>query len=56
MLACYFPQLEAKAAYFDVCERVAKDCGGQPLLTVGDMNTGNQIADKTPAGVKYACS
>ena len=56
MLACYFPHLEAKAPYFDVCERVAKECGGQPLLIVGDLNTGNQSVDKTAAGTKYACS
>jgi exonuclease III len=56
MLACYFPQLEAKAAYFDVCRRVAQDSSDQPLLIVGDMNTGNQLIDKTPTGTKYACS
>jgi len=56
MLACYFPNGDAKAKYFDVCETVAKDCGPRPLLIVGDLNTGNQLVDKTPSGVKYACS
>jgi len=35
---------------------VAKECSGQPLLIVGDLNTGNQMSDKTPAGTKYDCS
>jgi exonuclease III len=56
VLACYFPQGAAKARYFEVCRNVVRDCRRKPLLIVGDMNTGNQAADKSPAGVKYACS
>jgi len=56
MLACHFPQKEAEARYFEVCRSVARDCGRQPLLIIGDMNTGNQAADKTQDGEKYACT
>jgi exodeoxyribonuclease-3 len=56
MLACYFPQGEAKRRYFDVCCDVARACSGHPLLVLGDLNTGNQLADRTPGGVNYACA
>ena len=56
MLACYFPQGSAKGRYFDTCRDIAQECAGNPFLIVGDLNTGNQIADKTPEGVKYACA
>jgi exonuclease III len=56
MLACYFPQGEAKGRYFDVCRDVARACSGHPLLVLGDLNTGNQLADKTLGGVNYACA
>jgi hypothetical protein len=42
LLACYFPQGKVKAAYFDACQQEAKAAGNQPLLVVGDLNTGNQ--------------
>jgi exonuclease III len=53
MLAAYFPQGQLKQRYFDVCRDVAIAHSGQPFLLVGDLNTGNQVADKTPAGAKY---
>jgi exodeoxyribonuclease III len=53
LLACYFPQAEAKRPYFDVCDDVADKHRDRPLLIIGDFNTGNQIVDKTPAGTKY---
>lgn len=57
MLACYFPQGEAKGRYFDVCFDVARACSGQPLLMLGDLNTGsNKLDDKTPGGLNYACA
>jgi exonuclease III len=55
MLAAYFPQGELKHRYFDVCHDVSQACVGKPFLLIGDLNTGNQVADKTPNGVKYAC-
>jgi exonuclease III len=56
LLACYFPQKAAKARYFEVCRRIAQDRETRPLLIVGDLNTGNQMADRTPAGTPYFCS
>jgi exodeoxyribonuclease-3 len=56
MLAAYFPQNELKRGYFDVCCDVAQACSGRPFLFVGDLNTGNQVADKTPRGDKYRCA
>jgi len=56
LLACYFPQGQAKARYFDECSATALNLGASPLLIAGDLNTGNQAADKTLGGVKYACA
>jgi exonuclease III len=56
MLAAYFPQGTAKHPYFDVIRDLTQECIGRPLLTLGDLNTGNQVADKTPEGVKFACA
>ena len=56
MLACYFPLGEAKARYFQTCSNVAKAVGASPFLMVGDLNTGNQLADKTLDGARYACA
>jgi exonuclease III len=56
MLASYFPQGEAKNRYFDVVRRLADARGDRPFLVMGDLNTGNQLADKTAAGAKYACA
>jgi exodeoxyribonuclease III len=56
MLACYFPQGKAKNRYFDACRDVMQACSGQSTLMIGDLNTGNQVADKMPEGLKYACA
>ena len=56
LLACYFPQGEAKARYCQACSDVTKAVGASPFLIVGDLNTGNQLADKTPGGERYACA
>jgi exodeoxyribonuclease III len=53
MLACYFPQREAKAKYFDVSRMLSRDSRTRPLLIVGDLNTGNQESDRTRGGEKY---
>ncbi len=54
MLGCYFPQGNAKAPFFDVCAGLAK--GRQhPFLMIGDLNTGNQDADRT-GGERFACA
>jgi exonuclease III len=56
MLACYFPQGDAKARYFQSCSEVTKAVGAAPFLIVGDLNTGNQVVDRTPDGERYACA
>jgi exonuclease III len=55
LLACYFPLLGAKAVFFARCAEIAAAHAGQPLLLLGDLNTGNQQADRAGAGVRFAC-
>jgi hypothetical protein len=56
LLACYFPKKKAKAGYFDVCRDEARACSEPPFLLLGDLNTGNQVADRTPDGDRYVCA
>ena len=55
MLAAYFPQRDAKATYFEACSDVATAVGVEPFILMGDLNTGNQRADRTPTDEKYVC-
>jgi exonuclease III len=55
LLAGYFPQLKTKAHFFSACREAAKAHAGAPFMIVGDMNTGNQRADKCEAGSPFAC-
>ena len=55
ILAAYFPQGDLKAPYFKACSDTARSVGNRPFLLLGDLNTGNQQADKTPKGKKYKC-
>jgi exonuclease III len=54
--ACYFPQKSAKAAFFARCAEIAEDNAAIPFLIVGDLNTGNQTADKDDHGGAFWCS
>lgn len=56
LLACYFPQLKAKAPFFARCAEIAARHAAQPLLLLGDLNTGNQLADRSDAAAPYACA
>jgi len=56
LLACYFPQLKAKAAFFDRCLELARGHQAAPFLLSGDLNTGNQLADRSEGAGKYYCS
>jgi exodeoxyribonuclease III len=56
LLACYFPQLKAKAAFFGRCLELAYQHQATPFVLVGDLNTGNQIADRSERAGKYYCS
>jgi exonuclease III len=60
LLACYFPQfphVQLKAAFFHQCLELARLYQVVPFVLAGDLNTGNQIADRSSkkAG-KFHCS
>lgn len=56
MLACYFPQRLTKIPFFIRCIEIAAEHDVTPFLLVGDLNTGNQMADKDVLGALYSCS
>jgi exonuclease III len=56
LLACYFPSQKQKAPYFARCAEVARVQAGARFLLVGDLNTGNQVADRVEGGVRYHCA
>jgi exonuclease III len=56
LLACYFPQLKAKAAFFDRCLELASQHQAAPFVLAGDLNTGNQLADRSEGAGKFYCS
>jgi exonuclease III len=56
LLACYFPQLSAKAAFFSRCLELASQHRDAPFVLAGDLNTGNQSADRSEGAGKYYCS
>jgi exodeoxyribonuclease III len=56
LLACYFPQLNAKAAFFGRCLELAAQHRAAPFVLAGDLNTGNQLADRSEGAGKYYCS
>jgi exodeoxyribonuclease III len=56
LLACYFPQLGAKATFFGRCLELASQHRGAPFVLAGDLNTGNQLADRSEGAGKYYCA
>jgi len=56
LLACYFPQLADKAPFFERCLQVARRHRAQPFVLAGDLNTGNQLADRSQGAGKYFCA
>lgn len=56
LLASYFPQRDTKSRFFDVCAEVATAHANTPLAIIGDLNTGNQLFDKSPGAEPYACA
>jgi exodeoxyribonuclease III len=56
LLACYFPQLHAKAAFFGRCFELARQHRAAAFILAGDLNTGNQLADRSEGAGKYYCS
>ena len=55
ILCCYFPGLEAKKPFFDVCLEQAIT-SATPLLIVGDLNTGRNDVDLEEGAAKFFCS
>jgi exodeoxyribonuclease-3 len=56
LLACYFPQLGAKATFFGRCLELASQHRGAPFVLAGDLNTSNQLADRSEGAGKYYCA
>jgi len=56
LLACYFPQLKAKALFFERCLELAAQHQAASFVLAGDLNTGNQLADRSEGAGKYYCS
>ena len=55
VLCCYFPQLDAKKPFFEVCLKQAANVN-KPLLIVGDLNTGNNNRDLEAGATIFSCS
>jgi exonuclease III len=56
LLACYFPQRKAKCAFFTRCLEVAAQLQDSRFVLIGDLNTGNQIADRSQKAAKFYCA
>jgi exonuclease III len=56
LLASYFPQHRAKGRFFSACKEIAAVHAETPFVILGDLNPGNQLADKSPSGAPYACA
>ncbi len=56
LLACYFPQGKAKRPFFAHCCEIASEHAGVPFALLGDLNTGNQVADKDVLGARFHCA
>jgi exodeoxyribonuclease-3 len=54
-VAAYFPQGEAKAAFFTSCKRVALSHRTEPVLLIGDLNTGRNDVDRQSGSVAFDC-
>ena len=48
--------MKEKAPYFDAAIAAALRHKRRKFLVLGDLNTGNQHADREPAGVRYNCA
>jgi hypothetical protein len=55
LMACYFPQRRLRP-FFDRCLELAREHQAAPFVLVGDLNTGNQLADRSEGAGKYYCA
>jgi exodeoxyribonuclease III len=56
LLASYFPQGAFKARFFTACAEIAVAHAETPFTIIGDLNTGNQLVDKSAGGARYFCA
>ncbi len=56
LLGGYFPLLRTKSFFFAACAEMANEHAKAPFLFVGDLNTGNQVTDKSAGGARYRCA
>jgi exonuclease III len=56
LLAAYFPQGRDKSPFFDRCVAAAAENGTNPLLVIGDFNTGLNDLDVEGSGTKFHCA
>lgn len=54
IVGAYFPQQQAKAAFFHRCATLAAEIT-QPLLIIGDLNTGSNSLDLEPGASTFHC-
>ena len=56
VLACYFPHKKLKRPFFAAVAHVAAVHADEPLIVIGDLNTGNQNRDRTKHGARFHCT
>ena len=56
LLACYFPQLNAKAVFFGRCLELARQHRAATFVLAGDLNTGDQLSDRSEKAGEFCCS
>jgi exodeoxyribonuclease-3 len=54
LVGVYFPQMDAKASFFRRCSSLA-DEATQPLLILGDLNTGSNTRDIEAGASRFRC-
>jgi exodeoxyribonuclease III len=56
ILGCYFPQRMAKSPFFERCMEIALKETQQPLVMIGDFNTGRNDLDVEGSGTRFDCA
>lgn len=56
ILACYFPGMKEKAPFFARCAEIAASHTSRPFVILGDLNTGNQVGDRSEKADRYLCA
>jgi exodeoxyribonuclease III len=56
ILGCYFPQRMAKSPFFERCMEIALKETQQPLVVIGDFNTGRNDLDVEGSGTRFDCA